>query len=199
MRHTTILVAVLAFVPLASAPAQEVPALERGARVRVRLTGVHRCGPNRLCAARDAAGLFVALERDSLILDRLAIPTTSITRFEVFRGRGPAKIAQAIPGLFLGAALGALTEVVSGFKPGNTVIECKRPTRGSVQCQSMKEADKWGSPSWKGLGAGAVLGAVLGWVHEIDRWEQVSLMGGVGVGFTPQQDGSFALAASIKF
>ncbi len=63
MRHATILVAILAFVPLASATAQ----LRPGARVRV--TG-HFCQSYSICGGRPEhrVGTFVAWQADTLVV-----------------------------------------------------------------------------------------------------------------------------------
>ncbi len=128
MRHATILVAILAFVPLASATAQ-VP-VRPGARVRV--TG-HFCQPiYSNCVGgwpEHRVGTFVAWKSDTLVMesrgDTLAVPPDFVTKLEVSAGRRRpssqgAAIGAAVGGGFLlyargtaaagalGAGLGAL-------------------------------------------------------------------------------------------
>ena len=63
MRHATILVAILAFVPLASATAQGF--IRPGARVRV---SGHSCPPFYSCVgAEHRVGTFVAWKSDTLV------------------------------------------------------------------------------------------------------------------------------------
>jgi hypothetical protein len=88
MRRATILVAILAFVPLTSATAQVRP----GARVRV--TG-HFCQPfYSNCVGgspQQYVGTFVTWEADTLVTesngDILALPLDSVTTLEVSAGR----------------------------------------------------------------------------------------------------------------
>ncbi len=77
MRHATILVAIFAFVPLASATAQEPPPVKVGDRVRVTAPDVRR-----------REGTVQLLTTDSLVMGPesgiwpVAIPLVSVTRLE---------------------------------------------------------------------------------------------------------------------
>ena len=127
MRHATILVAILAFVPLASATAQ-VP-IRPGARVRV---SGHSCQPFYSCVgAEHKVGTFVAWKSDTLVVqsngDILALPLDSVTTLEVSAGRrspgtavtlsalGTAvPIALGLTGRGTGRGVGLLAGVVLG-------------------------------------------------------------------------------------
>ena len=86
MRHAIVLLAIIAFVPLASATAQEPPPVKVGDRVRVTAPDVR------------SAGIVQLLTTDSLVMrpeyvfvmrpeyvtpNRLAIPLASVTRREL--------------------------------------------------------------------------------------------------------------------
>ena len=103
MRHATILVAILAFVPLASATAQvRQPPIERGARVRVTR---RTCPPNVTCVGgspQQYVGTFVTWEADTLVMESkgnaLALALDPVTKLEVSRGRNNGAVAPAAVG-----------------------------------------------------------------------------------------------------
>ncbi len=110
MRHATILVAILAFTPLASATAQ-VP-IRPGARVRV---SGHSCQPFYSCVgAEQRVATFVAWKSDTLVVqgngDTLALPLDSVTSLEVSRARGQRGNGAAI-GALVGGGLGVAAEL----------------------------------------------------------------------------------------
>ena len=100
MRHATILVAVLAFVPLTSAMAQ-VP-IRPGARVRV----TH--------LPRQSVGTFLAWKSDTLVFqsngDTLSVPVNLVTRLDVSRARRLSSKGAAI-GALVGGGLGVAAEL----------------------------------------------------------------------------------------
>ncbi len=110
MRHATMLVAILAFVPLASATAQ-VP-VRPGARVRV--TG-HFCQFYSNCEGgqpEHRVGTFVAWKADTLVVqsngDTLSVPVNLVTRLDVSRGRKTNTGKGAGIGFLLGGFVGAV-------------------------------------------------------------------------------------------
>ena len=82
MRHATILVAILAFVPLARITAQEPPPVKVGDPVRVTAPDL---------GIRKQAGSSVALCADTLVMavsdSTVTFPLPSVTRPEVSRGQ----------------------------------------------------------------------------------------------------------------
>ncbi len=110
MRRATILVAILAFVPLASATAQV--RVRPGERVRVTYP------------PRQSVGTFLAWKADSLVMeshgDTLALPPGSVIRLEV-RGRGSWGAGKGAGiGLLGGGLLGYL--ISSGSCSGSSLF-----------------------------------------------------------------------------
>ncbi len=191
MRHAFVLLAILAFVPLASATAQ-VP-MRPGARVRVTR---HFCQPfNSNCVGglpQRYVGTFVRGEADTLVVqsngDTLSVPVNLVTRLDLSRGRKTNTGKGAGIGFLLGGLVGAVIvyasyeECVGGFAclgdlgPGVNVVA------GGVI---------------GGLG-GLVTGAFIGLAIQTDRWREVPL-DRVRVSLGPQRDGRFGLGASVRF
>ncbi len=180
MRHATMLVVILAFVPLASATAQ-VP-IRPGDRVRV--TG-HFCQPFHTC--EHSVSTFLAWKADSLVIqsngDTLYVPVDRVTRLDVSRGRKTNTGTGAVIGLLVGGVVGAAIGYASyeegGFGdlgPGVNVVA------GGVI---------------GGLG-GLVTGAFIGLAIQTDRWREVPL-DRVRVSLGPQRDGRLGLGASVRF
>ncbi len=91
MRHATILVAILAFTPLASATAQvQQPPIELGARVRVTMPPPPCPAIYAPCTRRNM-GTFLAWKADTLVMesngDTLAVPLDIVIRLEVGQGQ----------------------------------------------------------------------------------------------------------------
>ena len=111
MRRATILVAILAFTPLASATAQ-VP-VRPGAQVRV--THLPICPADTICVGpsprQRSVGTFWAWQADSLIMERngnaLALSLDSVTKLEVSQGQKSHTVEGAIIGLLVGGVAGA--------------------------------------------------------------------------------------------
>ena len=196
MRHATFLLAILAFVPLASAAAQVRP----GERVRV--THLPIC-PVDLCVGtrpvRRRTGVFVAYERDTLMLsggprsDQLAVPLTSITKLEVHRGQQPRghTALRAVGGLVSGAALGAA--MVGGI--GLFIHFTFNPfDKDLSELELEKDMLRFAVIG----GALGMIGGILGARMFVDRWEEVPL-DRLRVSFGPQRDGKFGLGASVRF
>lgn len=197
MRHATILVAILAFVPLASATAQ-VP-IRPGARVRV--THPRIC-PADLCVGprRKSVGTLLAWRADSLVVqsngDTLSVPVDLVTRLEVSRARGLSSKGAAI-GALVGGGLGVAAELgPAGIAFGAGV--------GALLGT--------GSSARKGAGigllVGAATGAVIGFASGDDTsscsgWfclrftaEEKAVLGAVGLGGLGAVIGLIAGAAS---
>ena len=181
MRHATVLVVILAFVPVAGATAQ----LRPGERVRV--TG-HFCPPLysncRGGRPEHRVGTFVAWKSDTLVVqsngDTLQVALMNVTRLDVYMGRK----AQA----GAGAVVGGLVVVVP--------LAIAAATCGaSFGCPNGGEAAKvlliWGT-------AGAFVGALIGAATNTDRWEEVPL-DQLRVSLGPQRDGRFGFGASVRF
>ena len=191
MRHAFVLLAIFAFVPLASAKAQ-VP-IRRGERMRV--TGPLICQPTyTVCVGppRQSVGTFWAWQADSLIMERngnaLALPLDAVTKLEVSQGQKSNTLEGAIVGLLIGGvAVGAIAIAtyeeceggwgcIGDFGPGFAAL-----VGGLVG----------------GLG-GVVVGALIGSEIETDRWREVPL-DRVRVSLGPQRDGGFGFGASVRF
>ncbi len=226
MRHATILVAILAFVPLASATAQ-VP-LRPGERVRV--TRLPLCPPNTLCVKtpRQSVGTFLAWEADSLVVqsngNSLALPLDSVTKLEVSRGRRlssqGAAIGAAVGGGFLlyasgnaaagalGAGLGALLGrsprarmgagigLLIGAFSGAFIGLASGDDPPGFLSFTAEEKAALGAFVFGGLGG--VIGLIAGTASPGERWEDVPL-NRLRVSVGPQRDGRFALGASVRF
>ncbi len=186
MRHATILVAILAFVPFAIATAQ-VP-LRPGERVRV--TRLPLCPPNTLCVKtpRQSVGTFLAWDADSLVVqsngDTLYVPVDRVTRLDVSRGRKTNTGTGAVIGLLVGGVVGAVIGLAS--------YECE-PCFVDLGPGTYAAA----GAVIGGLG-GLVTGAFIGLEIQTDRWREVPL-DRLRVNLGPQRDGRFGLGASVRF
>ena len=192
MRHATILVAILAFVPLATATAQvRQPPIERGARVRV--TRLPIC-PSTYCVGPplQSVGTFWAWEADSLIMESngnaLALPLNSVTKLEVGQGQKSYTVEGTIIGLLVGGVAGALIGYAS-------YGECE--SRGLLACWPGPEFAALVGGLVGGLGGGAV-GALIGSSVKTDRWKEVPL-DRLRVNILPQRDGRLGLGLSVRF
>ena len=187
MRHATIIVAVLAFTPLASARAQ-VP-VRPGARVRV--TGHFRQPLYGNCvrsSPQQYVGTFVTWEADTLVTesngDILALPLDSVATLEVSLGRrsqaglgaGIGSVTGAVIGVVVGAA-SCTDEVFEAF-----VIPAACAAAGGVIFGA----------------AGALLGALIGATIRTERWVSVPL-DRLRVSFRPRRDRRFGLGLSVGF
>ncbi len=189
MRHATILVAILAFVPLASATAQ-VP-VRPGARVRV--TGPPICPPTyTICVGGprlQSVGTFVTCEADSIIMESngnvLALPLDSVTKLEVSWGRKT--------NTGMGAGIGFLVGGLVGARIGYASYEECSCLGGGVGPETLALV----GAVIGGFG-GLVTGALIGLEIETDRWEEVPL-DRVRVSLGPQRDGRFGFGASVRF
>ena len=199
MRHATILVAILVFVPLASARAQVRP----GARVRVTYTPT--CPPQTVCAGfRDRLkqiGTVVSWDGDTLHLDAerrtspqvyaLTVPRSSIIRLDVSWGKkSNAGLGTAI-GLLAGGALGGLV--------GLGLFEEPEPCKGLL-CFEFGPENK-SEAFWFGAMVGGLLGGAVGYLAGSpgsDVWEEVPL-DRLRVSLGPQRDGRFGFGASVRF
>jgi len=116
MRHATILVAILAFVPLTSAPAQ-VP-VRPGERVRVTHQPICPAGTpaGTICLGpsprQRSVGTFLAWKADSLVIqsngDTLSVPVNLVTRLDVSRARRLSSKGARKGAMIGGVLLGAL-------------------------------------------------------------------------------------------
>ncbi len=212
MRHTTILIAILAFVPLASATAQV--SVRPGERVRV--TRLPLCPPNTLCVKtpRQSVGTFLAWEADSLVVqsngNSLALPLDSVTKLEVSQGKKSFTLEGAVLGLLGGVVAGVAVEIAAGYEKekrtcklfiGDIIVDTGPPSEISCR-EEPGTPETWGSPSWRGATIGAVLGAIAGGLigarSMSDRWQKIPLEQ-VRVRVTKRRDGRFALGASVRF
>ena len=188
MRHATIIVATLAFVPLASVTAQVQP----GERVRV--THVPFCPPAFSCVAppRKSVGTLLSVSGDTLLLStdggagRVFLPLTLVRRIQVIRGRKPARRE----GAFIGALAGGVIGLVAAF----TTYE---------ECEGFCPADfGLGGTAlvggFLGGGLGAGVGLLVGNFLTVDDWVDVPL-DQLRVSFAPHRDGRFALGFNVAF
>ncbi len=178
MRHATILVAVLALVPLANATAQVRQPVERGTRVRVTIPGpcpdiYMRCSMGM--RSRRNVGTFLAWKADSLVMesegDTLAVPQRFVRKLEVSTGRGPTGQNKA-QGFLLGALVG--TSIGIGMAAATA------PEEGCVAATLAPggRRDKGGclyNGGMLGFLVGSLLGLAAGAGVPGDLWEEVSL------------------------
>ncbi len=184
MRHATILVAILAFTPLANATAQ-VP-VRPGARVRVTF-----CPPDFSCAGsgRTSVGTLLAWKADSLVMesngDTLAVPLDIVTGLDVSWGQKSRTLKGAGIGFLVGGAAGLATAAIACAIAGD--CDADSPYTGLVYAYL------------GGLGAvvGALTGAIIGSTITVDRWVDVPLRLRVSLG--PQRHGRFGFGASVRF
>ncbi len=179
MRHATILVAILAFVPLTSATAQEPPSVKVGDRVRVTAPDLRR-----------REGTVQLLTTDSLVMrpeygapHRLAIPLASITSLELSTPGGSRAGQGALIGLALGGVGGAFAAAAAC--PSDQFLKA---SAGACAI---------GGAVIVGAG-GALVGAIVGAMITGTRWEEVPL-DQLRVSFGPQRNGRFGLGLSMRF
>ncbi len=187
MRHVTVLVAILAFTPLASATAQ-VPV---GPGARVRVTGHFFCQPlNSNCMGglpQRYVGTLVTWEADTLVVqsngDTLSVPANLVTRLDVSRGRKT--------NTGMGAGIGFLVGGVAGAVVGYGSYEECVP-QGFLSCLGAvgPESLAFAGALIGGFG-GLVTGALIGSAIETDHWQEVQL-DRVRVSFGPQRTGKGA-------
>ncbi len=191
MSHATILVAILAFTPLANATAQ-VP-VRPGARVRV---AGHFCQPSYShcvgCLPQRYVGTFVAWKADTLVVqsngDTLSLPVNPWTRLDVSRGRKTNTGEGALIGLLVGGVMGAVIGYAS-------YEECV----GGRDCLGdLGLGVNVAAGGVIGVLGGLVAGAFIGLAVETDRWREVPL-DRVRVSLGPQRDGRYGLGASVRF
>ena len=206
MRHIFVLVAILAFVPLASATAQV--SIRPGARVRV--THPPICPPDTICVGpsprQRSVGTFVAWKADTLVVqsngDTLSVPVDDlVTGLDVSRGwkrhTGEGVGYGLVLGLVAGGFVGALT-----YEPP--------PPPPPPPCEGWFCGSGFGPDidlGWVprmfigagiGAGIGAVAGALVGFAIKTEQWEEAPL-DRIRVSFAPQRDGRFGLGASVRF
>ena len=191
MRHATILVAILALVPLASVTAQvRQPPVERGARVRVT---VPRPCPDiyMRCSStwpRQNVGTFLAWKADSLVMesngDTLTLSLASVTLLELSTPGGSRAGQGALIGLGVAGLGGAV--LVGTACAGDQLLE-----DAAVGC-AVVGAALFGA-------GGALIGALVGASIFADaRWEEVPL-DRLRVSVGPQGDGRFGFGLSVRF
>ena len=200
MRHATILVAILAFVPLTSATAQ-VP-IRPGERVRVTYT--QTCPPQTVCfGSRDRVmqiGTVISWDGDTLQLGSerrtsaqvyaQKVPRSSIIRLDVSRGQKSNGGLEAAIGLLAGGTVGGLI--------GLTLFEEPEPCKGlcfNFGPENKSEAFLYGAV------VGGFLGGAIGLLEGSsgsDVWEEVPL-DRLRLQVAPQRDGRFGLGLSVRF
>ncbi len=209
MRHVGLLVAILAFVPLASATAQ-VP-VRPGEQVRV--THPPICPADTICVGpsprQRSVGTFLAWKADSLVVqsngDTLSVPVNLVTRLDVSRGRKSFGAGRGgIIGGLVGAASGAIIGAASYEEPEEPqpcvprdFLDCLlRGPRGDRISRTAADA----AVQWAVVGAvvGYAIGRLLGSAIKTERWEEVPL-DRLRVNLGPQRDGRYGLGASVGF
>ncbi len=193
MRHATILVAILAFVPLASATAQVPPPIKVGDRVRVTAPDLRRREGTVQLLTTDSLVLVVRgawpvqwLTTDGLVVrNRLAIPLASVTRLEVSRGR-KSRVGR-------GAGIGLLGGGLLGLTISSGVLPRNGGCRGAGFVEPPREVCV-ALGTVGGAVVGTLLGVVVGAMASTDKWKAVPLLR-----VAPQRDGRFGLGASVRF
>ena len=227
MRHATILVAILAFVPLTSAPAQvRQPPVERGARVRVT---VPRRSPSGVERSQRYVGTLVLWTADTLVVDNngdtLAVPLDIVTGLEVSRrpGLSPkgARKGAMIGGVLLGALYRSPAAVAFGAGVGALLGSGPSARKGARiglliggpigfvlglasgddppgGFFSLSAGEK-AAFGFLALGfVGSIVGSIAGAALPGDGWEEVPL-DRLRVSLGPQPDGRFGLGLSVRF
>ncbi len=113
MRHATILVAILAFVPLASATAQEPPPVKVGDRVRVTAPDVRSAGIVQLLTTDSLVmrpEYVIVMHPEYVTPNRLAIPLASVTRLELSMPGGSQAGQGALYGFLLASSVAPLSD-----------------------------------------------------------------------------------------
>ncbi len=194
MRHATILVAILAFVPLASATGQvQQPPIERGARVRV-TTPPPPCPTWYTSCTRDSlrryVGTFVEWKADTLVVETkghtLALLWDSVTKLEVSQGQKRNTREGALMGLLVGGVAGAVIAAA--------IYE-------EYECGHLCFVDPATIPMAVAVGVGlggVAVGATIGSLIKTDRWQEAPLER-LRLQVAPQRDGRFGLGASVRF
>ncbi len=199
MRHVGLLVAILAFVPLASATAQ-VP-VRPGEQVRV--THPPICPADTICVGplprQRSVGTFLAWKADSLVMetkgDTLSVPVNLVTRLDVSRGRksfGAGRVG--IIGGLVGAASGAIIGAASYEERQPCVLFClfQDPEFSRTAADAAVLGAAFGAV------VGYAIGRLLGSAIKTERWQEVPL-DRLRVSFGPQRDGRVGLGLSVSF
>ncbi len=140
-------------------------------------------------------GKIVSVDADTLrlnIMDQtapLAIPISSVTKFEVSRGKSSG--ARVLSGVG-GAGLGFLGGAIVGGGIGGIWSENKYPNSHEGNGLGIFMGGIIGG------GLGTLIGAVIGVQHPPERWQQAPLAA-LRVGLLQQGHGGFGLAASFSF
>jgi hypothetical protein len=187
MRHLSLcLVAILTFMPLASATAQ-VP-IRQGARVRV--TRLPICPPTCVGGPpRQDVVTFVTWSGDTLLAqsngNTIVLPLDAVTKLEVSQGQKSHTGVGAVIGFLVGGAAGAAI--------GYASYSCE-----GWSCLGYGPWPSAGVGLAIGGVGGLVAGALIGSAIKTDRWEEVPL-DRVRVSLGPQRDGRFGFGASVRF
>ncbi len=186
MRHATMLVAILAFVPLASATAQEPPPVKVGDRVRVTAPDVRSAGIVQLLTTDSLVMhpeyVFV-MRPENVAPNRLAIPLASVTRLELSTPGGSRAGQGALIGLGI-AGLGGAALLGAGCASDQLTEDA---------------AGRCAAIGFGVFGAsGALVGAIVGSMITGGRWEEVPL-DRLRLQVAPQRDGRFGLGLSVRF
>lgn len=184
MRRALPLIAA-ALVAFASAlPAQGVPSVQVGSRVRIE--------------SRIARGIFsvvrvtddtVTVRADTLSAP-LAVPRADIARLALSLGRRSAG-SRALRGAYIGAAIGAVVGAASGLASGDD----EKGTGFDLFQATAGEKAVLGAVAL-GL-VGTVVGSVVGAGLRGERWEHTPLLPRVGI--MPATTGRMALATSWTY
>lgn len=168
---------------LFSLRAQEEPLVVPGTRVRITATKYFE---KALIRSR-VVGTVVALTTDSLVVQTkewygpLAIPITSVTALDVSRGLKSKIVTGAGIGFLIG---GAAALMVFSYEAGDSDAVCRD------ECISLLEF------SIIPL-APTLLGALIGALVEVDRWETVALPS-VQIGLAPGPGPQLQVGLSIS-
>lgn len=164
--------------------AQEEPRqLGPGSRIRVRAQETH-------------IGTLLTLDSTNLVLrrdtwrDTVSVAVGTIRSLQVSRGRKSA----AGEGALNGGLTGAMTGVVLGLGLAAATEGCGP---GGGYCPHFGPEVILPAAAVLG-GAGALLGALIGWAGGTDRWEAVPL-GGARLGVVPLRGQGIGVGASIAF
>ena len=176
MRHAFVLVAIFAFVPLASAKAQGPPPVKVGGRVRVTAPSL---------GIREQVAMFETWRGDTLVIvadSSMNFPLAFVTRLEVGRNRRYAGRGAAI-GLALGGVGGG----------GLVGVACANDsfTKDAAGGCAVAGAVVFGA-------VGALIGALIGTGITGTHWEEVPL-DRLRLQVAPQRDGRFGFGASVRF
>jgi hypothetical protein len=175
MRHVIAATAITLLSTMsASLPAQGLPQIPVGTRVRVTAPGL---------GVEAQVSLFETQRQDTLLMQHGALPLAEVTRLEIYAGRRSR------------AGIGAVVVGILGFASSYWYLHGMCSYYGGQYDNCTTDPVPL---ALLGGGLGAVVGAGIGVLFRSDRWEEVRIER-VRLQPVATSDGRFGLAASVGF